>query len=577
MSPPSNDEARARGVRALRLALDLVALVVTLGIGVALAVWAAAPMTREGHAWLRGLDVVVLVVFVAEVALRIALARARLEALGARWFDFFVLAALLQALGGEQAVWPWFLVRQGAAALAWTLRWPAVRRLLSHLWAHPAPLLVCSFAGAVLLGTAVLALPIASATGSSIGLLDALFTSTSAVCVTGLVVKDTGCDFTLFGQLVILGLIQLGGLGIMTFSVSMVLVLGRALAAMHGRAMRDMLDQQSAREAVHLVLFITVSTLAIEAVGAVALFCWFGASEGYTARSAYSAIFHSISAFCNAGFSLYGRSFEAYRSHVGVNLVVTSLIILGGLGFPVMRDLLVLRRRRRLGEGRSPGLRTQTRVVLTTSAILIVGGAALFYVLELPSTLKGLRPGERALASYFQSVTARTAGFNTVDIGAVRAPALVVLMTLMYIGASPGSTGGGIKTTTAAILFQAMRSAFRRRPQVELFRRTVPRSTIRRSIALVTLTILLLIAATIALTAAEPDLPFERLLFEAISAFGTVGLSTGITAALSMQGKLIIIVLMFAGRVGPLTLMFSLLGEGRPARYTYPQTHMMVG
>ncbi|HPD14184.1 MAG TPA: TrkH family potassium uptake protein [Planctomycetota bacterium] len=561
----------------MRLALDGVALVVTLGIGVALAVWAAAPMTREGHEWLRGLDVVVLVVFVAEVALRIALARARLEALGARWFDFFVLAALLQALGDEQATWPWFLVRQGLAALAWTLRRPAARRLLSRLWAHPAPLLVGSFAGAILLGAAVLALPIASATGASIGLLDALFTSTSAVCVTGLVVKDTGCDFTLFGQLVILWLIQLGGLGIMTFSVSMVLVLGRALAAMPGRAMRDMLDQQSAREAVHLVRFITVSTLAIEAVGAGALFCWFGASEGYTARCAYSAIFHSISAFCNAGFSLYGRSFEAYRSHVGVNLVLTSLIILGGLGFPVMRDLLVLGRRRRLGEGRSPGLRTQTRVVLTTSAILIVAGAALFYVLELPATLKDLRPGERVLASYFQSVTARTAGFNTVDIGSVRAPALVVLMALMYIGASPGSTGGGIKTTTAAILFQAMRSAFRRRPQVELFRRTVPRSTIRRSIALVTLTILLLIAATIALTAAEPELPFERVLFEAISAFGTVGLSTGITAALSMPGKLIIIVLMFAGRVGPLTLMFSLLGEGRPARYTYPQTHMMVG
>lgn len=561
----------------MQLALDAAALAVTLGIGVALALWATTRISREGHALLRQLDTLVLLVFIAEVALRIALVRARLEALGTRWFDFLVLAALLQALGGEQAAWPWFLVRQGAAALSWVLRRPAARRLLGRLWAHPAPLLVGSFASAILIGTALLALPIASATGSTIGLLDAFFTSTSAVCVTGLTVKDTGCDFTLFGQLVILALIQLGGLGIMTFSVSMVLVLGRALATLHGRAMRDMLDQQSAPEAVHLVRFITASTLAIEAAGAAALFCWFGGSEGYTPRSAYSAIFHSVSAFCNAGFSLYSRSFEAYRSHVGVNLVITSLVILGGLGFPVLRDLLVLRGRRRLGEGQSPGLRTQTRVVLTTSAILIVLGAALFYVLELPATLKGLRPGERLLASYFQSVTARTAGFNTVDIGAVKAPALVVLMALMYIGASPGSTGGGIKTTTAAILFQAMRSAFRRRPQVELFRRTVPRSTIRRSIALVTLTILLLIAAAIALTVAEPDQPFERLLFEEISAFGTVGLSTGITAALSAPGKLIIILLMFAGRVGPLTLMFSLLGEGRPARYTYPQTHMMVG
>ena len=216
-------------------------------------------------------------------------------------------------------------------------------------------------------------------------------------------------------------------------------------------------------------------------------------------------------------------------------------------------------------------------MVLVTSAVLIVAGAAVFYFLEAPSTLGPLPPGERVLASYFQSVTTRTAGFNTVDIGAVRTPVLVVLMFLMFVGASPGGTGGGIKTTTAAVFFQAMRSAFRRRPEVELFGRTVPRSTIRRCIALVTFSILLLVVAAVALASVEPNKPFDKLLFEQVSAFGTVGLSTGITAALSEAGKLVIIALMFAGRIGPLTLMFSLLGEGRPARYKYPNTHLMVG
>jgi len=210
-------------------------------------------------------------------------------------------------------------------------------------------------------------------------------------------------------------------------------------------------------------------------------------------------------------------------------------------------------------------------------ACLILGGAVALYLLDSPAGATPLAPGERVMASYFQSVTARTAGFNTVNIGAAGTPALVVLMFLMFVGASPGSTGGGIKTTTAAIFFQAMRSAFRRRPEVELFGRTVPRSTIRRCIALVTCSLLLLLVSTVALTSVEPKKPFEGLVFEQVSAFGTVGLSTGITAALSDAGKLIILALMFAGRIGPLTLMFSLLGEGRPARYKYPNTHIMVG
>ncbi len=567
--------ARARRATMVALrALD-VALLLAIG-GVAL----ACDFGRLAASWgplFRQLDLALLVVFLAEWAVRVAVAERRLRFLAARWFDALALAALLDAAAGGRATWSWFLVREGAAGLVALARVGWVRRLVGRLWRHPAPLLAGSFAGAILAGAALLALPIASESKQSIGAVNALFTSTSAVCVTGLTVLDTGTQFTLFGQVVILVLIQLGGLGIMTFSAAMFLMAGRAISASQGVALQSMLDQESAREARSLVRFIALSTLAVEAAGAAALFFCFAGRGGYSVQALYSSVFHSVSAFCNAGFSLHGTSFEGYRGHLGLNLTITTLIIVGGLGFPVLRNLLAVGRRQRLGEGRSSRLHTQTKVVLATSAILIVGGALAFYLLGLPSASGPLRPGERALASYFQSVTARTAGFNTVDIAAVRTPVLVVLMFLMFVGASPGSTGGGIKTTTAAILFQAMRSAFRHRPEVELFGRTVPRSTIRRSIALVTLSMLLLLAAAVALTCAEPNQPFERLLFEQVSAFGTVGLSTGITAALSAGGKLIILALMFAGRIGPLTLMFSLLGEGRPARYRYPDTHVMVG
>jgi len=572
---PTNSDSRWR--RVVSGAADAIGWLATLAIVACGAWWATHEATDARLALLSVLDVALLVFFAADVALRVVLARGRMAALGGRWFDLAVVPALLQALAGEPLVWPWFLLRQALALGAMAARLRASRQLLARFWGHPGPLLVGSFAGAIAVGTALLSLPVASTSGESIGLVDALFTSTSAVCVTGLIVKNTGADFTHFGQLVILALIQLGGLGIMTFSVAMLLLMGRRLAAAHGVAMRQVLDQESGREVQQLLRFIVRVTFGVEAAGAAVLFVCLASREGYTARCAYHAVFHAVSAFCNAGFSLYGNSFEAFRGHVGLNLAVTSLIIVGGLGFPVLRDLMVMGRRRRMGEGRSVRLHTGTRVVLTTSAVLIVLGAVLFYSLERGSTLGNAGPGERVLASYFQSVTARTAGFNTVDIASVRTPVLVVLMFLMFIGASPGSTGGGVKTTTAAILFQAMRSAFRRRPEVEFFGRTVPRAAIRRATALVTLSALLLVAGAVALTAIEPGKPFEKLLFEEISAFGTVGLTTGITPLLTAPGKLVVIMLMFTGRVGPLTLMFSLLGESRPARYKYPETHIMVG
>ena len=265
-----------------------------------------------------------------------------------------------------------------------------------------------------------------------------------------------------------------------------------------------------------------------------------------------------------------------YRGDVWVNVVMTSLIILGGLGFPVLRDLVTTLGGRKLAQGRAPRLRTHTKLVLTTSAALIVLGAVVFYVAERQGTLAGMAPEEKVLACYFQSVTARTAGFNTVEIGRLGGAALVVLMFLMFVGASPGSTGGGVKTTTFAILVQAMRASLRRRPEVELFRRTVPAVVVRRAVALVVLAALLVTATMIALMCVERQ-PFEVLAFETFSAFGTVGLSAGATAKLTTAGRLIITGLMFVGRLGPLTLALWLLGEARPAAYRYPEERVMVG
>jgi len=547
---------------------------------VATAVGAAA---RFGSRWGAGherlfaiADLALVAFFVADVALRLWLSPARLRHLRTRWFDLLVVGAVaVEATLGRWG-WAWFLAREVLAAGSAFRTTPFYRRLVSRLRLRPAGMLVGSFAAAIAVGTLLLALPVATPGPGGLNIVDSLFTATSATCVTGLIVRDTGRDFTLFGQLVILVLIQLGGLGIMTFSVSLVLALGRRLSKSREVVMRDVLDQESIEEVLSLVRFIAVATLVVEAAGAVALFFGLGAHRGYSLRTAYEAIFHSVSAFCNAGFSLFSDSMMRYRGDLWVNLVMTALIIVGGLGFPVLRDLVTTLSGRKQAGGRAPRLRTHTKLVLTTSLVMIAAGGALFYAAEWDGCLAGMSAREKILACYFQSVTARTAGFNTVDIGGLGGAALVALMCLMFIGASPGSTGGGVKTTTFAILVQAMRTSLRRRPEVEMFRRTVPSEVVRRAVALVVLAAFLVVATMIALMCVEPQ-PFHVLAFETFSAFGTVGLSAGATPNLTTAGRLIITGLMFAGRLGPLTLALWLLGEARPAAYRYPEERVMVG
>lgn len=438
---------------------------------------------------------------------------------------------------------------------------------------QPAQVLAASFLAAILVGTVLLSLPF-STTEGSISFVDALFTATSAVCVTGLIVKDTPVDFTPAGQVVILLLFQLGGLGIMTFSTLVILAAGGRIS------IRDRLLVQSGyhpgipRSFPSLVRNLFAFTLAIEAVGAALLFAWF--SDGHGAgRAAGLAVFHSVSAFCNAGFSLFSDSLAAYRGHAGLNLTIIGLIVLGGIGFPVLvetRELVAARLR-----GRMAKASLHWKLVLVTTAVLVFVPFALLYFLEAGRSLASGAGQERILGALFQSVTARTAGFNTIDTAALGSVSFLLLLALMFIGASPASTGGGIKTSTAAILALFLRSRIRARDSVSGFGRNIPAGQILSAFTLFVLALAVIFLSTGALLASQPGIGLREAVFEVFSAFGTVGLSMGATAGLTTAGKAVIILTMFVGRVGPLTLLYAMSRRRAKGRFEYAEEQVLIG
>jgi trk system potassium uptake protein TrkH len=446
---------------------------------------------------------------------------------------------------------------------------------------HPSVLLALSFAAAIGVGTVLLALPV-STVGSPVTVLEALFTATSAVCVTGLTVVDTGTRFSPFGQWVILGLIQAGGLGIMTYALFATLLLGRRISFQHRLVLQDSLHHSPTTRLKALLRHVVVLTLLIEATGAALLWLhWHGELPD---RAAYLAVFHAVSAFCNAGFSVFPDGLVRFRGDLVVNAVITGLIIVGGLGFLVsleLRDRLLQRLR---GERPAP-LSLHARLVVTVTAALLVYGFVGFLVLEWDNLLRGLPPHETLLAAWFQSVTPRTAGFNTVDYGRATAATLYLTVFLMFVGASPGSTGGGIKTTSCGLIVALFHARWRGRGRATLFRRTVPHEAMDRAVALTLLSLALVGTSVLVLTFVEQRFapantsgpPFLALLFEAVSAFGTVGLSAGITASLTPLGKLVIIALMFVGRVGPLTVALAAGHSEEKGRIRYAEENVMVG
>lgn len=459
---------------------------------------------------------------------------------------------------------------QTVALLQLLVRTTVASDLLAHFLERPAQLVLVSFGVLIAFGTMLLSLPAASATGSPIAPVDALFTSTSAACVTGLIVLDTPRDFSTFGHAVILGLIQAGGLNIMVLSTFGVLILGRGRGVRAEAALGEVLDLPMARSALRISLFVVGSTFAIELAGA-ALLAWRHAAAGIEAgRAIWYGVFHAISAFCNAGFALYSDSLIGYQGDFVAIVTISLLIIAGGLGFPVLAALWY----RALGrETRAFSL--QVRLVLRVTLVLVVAGTVLFAATEWNASLAGLSWGDKWLNAYFQSVTTRTAGFNSVDITAIQPATVLIVMALMFIGASPGGTGGGLKTTTVAVLLGAVPTIARGRPRVVFFGRRVPLETVFRCAAIAVVGVLI-VAGGSALALATQQGRFEALVFEVFSAFGTVGLSLGATAQLNDGGKLLIAAIMFLGRVGPLTLAL-LLARTTASRIQFPEAKIMVG
>lgn len=450
-----------------------------------------------------------------------------------------------------------------ARALVLEKKSPLARHELS-----PAQTIIAGFAAVILAGALLLSLPAASASGRAAPFLTALFTATSATCVTGLVVVDTAEYWSPFGELVILVLIQLGGLGYMTISLLLAMVIGRRIGLRERLIQQEAMNVYTLGGIVRFTRTVALVTIAIEAVGAVLLTLRWWPEFGL-GRGLYYGVFHSISAFNNAGFDLMGgfRSLTAFTSDLSVSLTIAVLIILGGLGFTVLMDL-----------GRPRRFTLHARVVLVTTAALIGLGTLLVFLLEYanPATLGRLPLGEKVLAAFFQSVTPRTAGFNTLDIGRLLDPTLMLLIALMFIGASPGGTGGGIKTTTFVAPMAVILSMMRGRPDPELFRRRLPPVTVYKAVTIALVGVAFVVTMATAL-AFEERVEFMAALFEVASAFGTVGLSTGITPELSSVGRIIIMFTIFTGRVGLLTMAFALTRRQRPANFRFPEERIMIG
>ena len=450
--------------------------------------------------------------------------------------------------------------------MARSLAVPRATRAL-RLMLSPAQSLLAGFASIILLGGVLLSLPIASATGRSTPFLTALFTANSAVCVTGLVVVDTADHYSTFGELVILALIQIGGFGYMTSWALLALLLGWRIGLRERIILTEAHGLYQVGGVVRFTRRIVGLALAVEAVGALLLTLRF-AAEMPLGRAAYLGVFHSVSAFNNAGFDLMGgfRSLTAYAADPVVSLVVAALIVAGGLGFVVLFDLLGRR------------LSFHSKAVLLTTAVLLGGGTLAILALEYanPRTLGALSWQGRLLAAVFQAVTPRTAGFSTVDVGALTQPTLMLLVALMFIGASPGGTGGGIKTTTFLVPLAVILSTIRGSPDPVLFRRRLPAFVINKAVTLALLGLAFVFTMAVVLTRVE-GADLLPSLFEVTSAFGTVGLSTGLTPHLSPVGRGIIMVTMFTGRVGLLTLAFGLTRRERPVRIRYPEQRLYVG
>jgi len=452
--------------------------------------------------------------------------------------------------------------------------------LLGKISLTPPMLLLVSFLLLISIGTGLLSLPEMSASGQSIPLLTALFTSISASCVTGLIVVDTATFFSVKGQLIIMFLIQMGGLNIISFATLIAMFSRKGIGIKHQSIIQENLSTDSLLSSRGLLRQIFLFSFGIELIGTIILYFLWSPQIDFanTGEQIFFSLFHSISAFNNAGFSLFtnGLYEEFVNNAYLLQIVIAALIFFGGLGFPAMREVFGLSQMRARANMPWKTYSINTKIALYVSIILVLVAAVFFFLLERNYILSDQNIGESIITSIFQSVTARTAGFNTVDIGMLRESTLILFIFFMFIGASSGSTGGGIKTSTFALIFSSAWSTIRGKKHVEMFKHTVSSETLNRAYSIFLFSATFIFGSTLLLSITENQ-PVLSLVFEEVSAFATVGLSTGITGDLSNAGKIIIMINMFVGRIGTLTLAFALSKSRHSTDYKYPKASFLVG
>jgi trk system potassium uptake protein len=439
------------------------------------------------------------------------------------------------------------------------------KRRSVHL--SPPQLLLLIFIFFILFGTALLKLPFAAS--EQVSWLDALFTSTSAMTVTGLIVVDTGTAFTTFGEVVIMGLIQVGGLGIMSFAVLIYLMIGKKIGFKKRLVIQQSLNQTSVGGIIRLVKHLFIFSFAVESLALILLASEWIPEYGWK-RGLYYSLFHSISAFNNAGFSLWADGLMQYVANPLVNIVISGLFIIGGIGFTVLTDLWYSKKFQKLS--------LHTKLMLVGTLAINVVAVLVIFILEYnnPKTLASLSTMGKVLGAYFQAVSPRTAGFNTIDIAGMEDSTIIFMILLMFIGAGSASTGGGIKVTTFLVITLTVFAFLRQRKDIHAFRRKIDEAYIYKSLAISMISVVLIFSAMFLLTITEKGAPFIQILFEVVSAFGTVGLSMGLTFSLTAMGKCIIIFVMFTGKLGPLTLAFSLAKKGLD-KISYPKEDILTG
>ncbi|MBX0333298.1 ATPase [Pontibacter sp. HSC-14F20] len=452
---------------------------------------------------------------------------------------------------------------------------------LKTLQVKPALIFLMSFLTLIAIGTALFMLPKMTNDPDGMRFIDALFMATSTSCITGLAVVDPGTYFTFSGQVVVLILVQLGGLGVMTFATFFATLMRQGIGIKQHVAMFEIMESESISFSKGLLRKLIAMTLSIEAIGAVLIFATWSEEVEFVGLGSkiFFSVFHAVSGFCNAGLSLFpeGLYSNPLQNSYVMHLIIAALVIMGGIGFPTILDVFSPDAMRTRMAMPWRNWKMMTRVTVYSSAALLAFGTVTFFLLEYFNTLSHLNFAEALITSFFQSTTTRSSGFHTVDMSAISVPALLIMMMLMFIGASPGSMGGGIKTTTFVVIILTVWTTIVGKRNIEISKRTIPHSVSYKAFAVFTFAVGFNILFLIILSISDSQFDILRLAFEQVSAFGTVGLSTGITAGLSDVGKMVIIMSMYIGRVGTLTLALAISTRAPSTAYKYPDTHLAIG